>query len=112
MPALHDMSGQIAIDSAAAQADIQKITMAKQKLVDSLNSLNSLKTQASGMQGMTGTAIVNKAMELENQIKRLNEKLDASCSFINTTVARYKDLDRQYAAQIRSKAAICFSKTL
>lgn len=106
MASLHNMSGQIAIDSAAAQSDIQKITMAKEKLQDSLNSLNSLKANASGMQGMTGTAIVNKSVELEKQINALIEKLDTTCSYIRTTVARYKEEDRQYAAQIRAQGGI------
>lgn len=105
MASLHNMSGQIAIDSAAAQADIQKITLAKQKLQESLNSLNSLKAAASGMTGTTGSSIVNKSTELERQITALIEKLDATSAYINKTVIRYKEVDRQYAAQIRSRGA-------
>ena len=104
MASLHNMSGQIAIDSAAAQADIQKITLAKQKLQESLNSLNSLKAAASGMTGSTGSSIVNKSLELEKQINAMIEKLDATTVFINKTVIQYKEVDRQYAAMIRSKA--------
>lgn len=106
MAYLHDPSGQIAIDSAAAEADIQKITMAKEKLQDSLNSLNSLKSAASSMTGMTGTAIVNKSTELEKQITALIQKLDTTSRFIRTTVAKYKETDRIYAAQIRSQGGI------
>lgn len=105
MASLHNMSGQIAIDSAAAQADIQKISLAKQKLQDSLNSLNSLKAAASGMTGTTGSSIVTKSQELVNQITALIEKLDATTVFINKTVIQYKEIDRQYAAQIRSRSA-------
>ena len=105
MASLHNMSGQIAIDSAAAQADIQKITLAKQKLQESLNSLNSLKAAASGMTGSTGSSIVNKSLELEKQINALIEKLDVTTVFINKTVIQYKEVDRQYAAMIRSKAS-------
>ena len=106
MALLHNLSGQIAIDSAAAEADVQKITMAKEKLQASLNSLNSLKASASGMQGMTGPAIVNKSAQLEKKITDLIQKLDTTSSFIRTTVARYKEEDRQYAAQIRAQGGV------
>ncbi len=104
--AYYNASGQITIDEAAANADIQKIRNAITKLEDSKNSLNRLKTSASSMQGLTGQAIVDQSVKLDKQIAALIEKLNTSASYIRKTVDKYREMDRQLAQKIKSGGGV------
>lgn len=102
----YNASGQITIDEAAANADIQKIRNAITKLEDSKNSIGRLKASASSMQGQTGTAIVEQCARLDAQVSGLIQKLNSSITYIRRTVEKYKEEDRLVAQKIRSGGGI------
>ena len=93
--------GQITIDEAAANADIQKIRSAIAKLQDAQNSMKQLKANAETMTGMTGNAIADKSQSLSKQVDDLIENLKQAAQLISKTVAKYKEQDAGLAGQIR-----------
>lgn len=100
------MNGQITIDEAAANADIQKINAAIEKLKESQNSIKQLQGNASLMVGQTGSAIVEKCGALSSQIDSLLGNLNAAARLIRRTVNRYKETDQQIAASIMGMGGI------
>lgn len=92
--ALKDSSGRITIDEVAAQNDVRKISQARDILYGSKRTLDNIISQASGEQGQTASAIVEKATELNKQINSMIERLDETSSFISNTVAHYQEVDR------------------
>lgn len=103
--ALKDSSGRITIDEQAAQQDIVKIARAREELNQSLVAINSMIQQASGEQGQTAQAIVEKATELKNQIRDLDRRLDETSDFIKRTITHYQEVDRQLKEAIRNAAS-------
>lgn len=95
-----DMNGNITINENAANADIKRLCAAKQYLVDSENAINSLIKQAADGQGETATAVVEKANELKMQIERLISALENTEDYINSTVAKYKRIDKEVTEAI------------
>lgn len=93
--ALYDQNGKITIDENAAQYDMRKIRDAIQYLESSRKTMTSLIQQASHMQGETGDAISEKAIELRKQIDSMIDRLNESIKFINKTVSHYQWLDKQ-----------------
>lgn len=93
--ALYDHNGRITIDENAAQYDVRKIQDAIQHLENSRKTMTSLIQQVSNMQGETGDAISEKAIELRKQIDSMIERLNESINFINKTVSHYQWLDKQ-----------------
>lgn len=100
--AYHNASGQVTIDEAAANADIQKMRGAIEKLEASKNSISRMRASASSMRGETGSAIVEQCTRLERQLQSLTENLNASIRYIRSTVEKYAEEDRMVAQQIRS----------
>lgn len=84
---------QIHINDPAAEADKAKIRRAIEKLNDSLQSIRSLKSAASGMQGLTASAIVNKCSSLENRIYSLIQQLEGTIAAISKVTEDYHSLD-------------------
>lgn len=99
--AYRNASGQITIDEAAANNDIQKMRRAIVQLEESKRSISILKGTASGMKGKTGSAIVEQCQRLENQVTDLTQQLNNSIYLIQKTVQKYKEEDHQVAQQIR-----------
>ena len=93
--------GQITIDEAAANADVQKIRSAIAKLQEAQNSMKMLKANAETMTGMTGTAIADKSQSLSRQVDDLITNLNQAAQLISKTVAKYKEQDAGLAGQIR-----------
>ena len=93
--------GQITIDEAAANADIQKIRSAIAKLQEAHNSMKMLKANAETMTGMTGSAIADKSQSLSRQVDDLITNLNQAAQLISKTVAKYKEQDAGLAGQIR-----------
>lgn len=104
--AFYNASGQITIDEAAANKDINNIRQAVSKLEDSQNSLVRLFSAASTMQGQTGQAIVEQSGKLQSRIEALKTQLNRSASLIQSTVEKYREEDRQLAQSIRSGGGI------
>lgn len=92
--ALKDASGRITIDEYAAQQDIQRLEQAKAALENSKRAVENLIHQASGEQGQTAAAMVEKATELRDQINSMIARLQETSSFISSTVAHYREVDR------------------
>ena len=104
--AFHNEYGQVTIDEASANVDIQRIRQALTKLNEAQKNITVLKASASNMEGLTGTAIVEQCVRLENQISNLNTKLNGSIKFIEKTVQRYKEEDHRLAIQYKSGGGV------
>lgn len=101
--ALRDSRGRITIDEVAANKDISRVLQARESLDDSRRTIESIISQASSEQGQMATAIVEKATELNNQIKDMIRRLDETSSFINRTVDHYREVDRMVKEAIENK---------
>ena len=93
--------GQITIDEAAANADIQKINSAIAKLQEAQSSMKQLKANAETMTGQTGSAIAEKSQSLSSQVDDLIDNLNRAASLIRSTINKYKEQDAGLAGQIR-----------
>lgn len=90
------------IDEAVARSDMAKMNQAITHLKQARQTVTQLMNEAETMQGQTGTAIVEKAQELQYRIDRLTRQLQNSVSLLGSTVAHYQQLDDAHAAKIRS----------
>ena len=66
-------SSGIIISYEAAERDVRNLEQAKATLNDALAALNNLLATAECVQGMTGSAIVNKTKVLIDRLNKLNE---------------------------------------
>ncbi len=98
----NSFSGMVRIVDSAAQADIAKIRNAQENLNNSLASIQKLKANAAGMQGLTGTAIVEQSQKMESRINEMNSKLNATIVTIQKIVNWYHEEDRRLASKISS----------
>lgn len=89
------------IDEAAARSDMAKISQAAQLLKQARQAVSQLLSSAEGMQGQTGSAIAEKAQELQHRIDLLTRQLQTSVALLNSTVVHYQQLDATHAARIR-----------
>lgn len=89
------------IDEAVARSDMSKMNQAITHLQKSRQTVAQLLNEAETMQGQTGTAIVEKAQELQVRIDRLIRQLQTSVSLLGSAVAHYQQLDEVHAARIR-----------
>ena len=92
--AYRDERGRITLDENAAHQDMQRLMQAKTTLEDAKKMLENLINQASGEQGQTADAVVEKATELKNRLTTLINRLTETRSFISNTVNHYKEVDR------------------
>ena len=90
------------IDEAVARSDMVKMNQAVEHLKRARQTIVRLLNEAENMQGQTGTAIVEKAQELQVRIDRLTRQLQTSVALLNSTVVHYQKLDDAHAAKIRS----------
>lgn len=104
--AFHNAGGQVTIDEAAANEDINNIRRAITKLEDSKRSIDKLKASAQSMRGQTGTAIEEQCSRLDSQIDGLIGRLNGSAFFIRQTVDKYREEDRHVAQLIRSGGGV------
>ena len=104
--AYYNANGQVTIDEAAANSDIQKIRQAIQKLEESKQSIAKLQGAASAMRGQTGEAVVEQCVRLNKQAGELVSQLNGSIQYIRKTVEKYKEEDRQVALRIRSGGGV------
>lgn len=93
--ALYDENGKITIDEIAAQNDIKRINAAIHSLNNSKAAIQNLINQASGGQGQTTNAILEKATELKGQIDAMINRLNETSWFISKTVSHYQWVDQQ-----------------
>lgn len=103
--AYRDASGAITIDEAVAYGDISKIRSAISYLQQSRQSVNQLIGCVEPMQGQTGAAIGEKALELRSRLDALVANLETSAALISATVSRYQQIDAALAQSIKSSAA-------
>lgn len=89
------------IDEAVARSDMAKMNQAITHLKQARQTVTQLMNEAETMQGQTGTAIVEKAQELQARIDRLTRQLQTSVSLLGSAVAHYQQLDDDHAARIR-----------
>lgn len=104
--AYYNANGQIAIDEAAANADISKINSAKEKLKASQQSLKSLAASASTMKGQAVVEITSQSNRISTEIETLIGELESSIQYTRQTVNKYKEEDRQLAEIIRRGGGI------
>lgn len=98
--AYYDYNGTITIDEQAARSDIQKIQNALPNLQAAKSALDRLISEGSTTQGNTGTAIVEKANELNTRLAQLIQALEETKSCIQQTVVHYQRLDAEVKAAI------------
>lgn len=89
------------IDEAVARSDMAKMEQAIAHLKQARQAIVRLMNEGEGMQGQTGTAIVEKSQELLQRIDRLSRQLQNSVSLLGSTVAHYQQIDDAHAARIR-----------
>lgn len=92
--------GYCKIDPEAARADISRITQSIELLQQAYQTLSQLIAQAESMQGRTPLAISNKARELQDRIKMLNESLGSANNDIKSAVIEYQEKDSEAASYI------------
>ena len=100
--AYYDESGRITIDEDAANADIRRINSAIACLQESVKALNSLIQEASAEKGRTSEAIVEKGIELRNQISGVKLSLIEAAETIRNTVNKYRAIDQKHKMQMES----------
>ena len=89
--------GQLKMVDAAADRDKANLRKAKEELNQAKASIEKLRGTASGMQGKTGTAIVEKSKQLADTLNELNENLDQTITIINKIVQQVHEDDRKAA---------------
>ena len=97
---IRDMDTYV-IDEAVARSDMAKMNQAIAHLRQARQTVTQLLNEAETMQGQTGTAIVEKAQELQARIDRLTRQLQTSVALLGSAVAHYQQLDDDHAARIR-----------
>ena len=100
--AYYDYNGTITIDENAARADINRIQSAIPKLTAVSGILERMIQEGCSAQGETALAIVEKAGDLNRQVRQLTALLREESQLIQQTVARYQLLDQQVKQTIEA----------
>lgn len=99
-------SSGIIISYEAAERDVRNLEQAKATLNDALAALNNLLATAECVQGMTGSAIVNKTKVLIDRLNILNENLYNAQRAINAAVEEKREADERAAQLISGNGGI------
>ena len=97
---IRDMDTYV-IDEGVARSDMAKMNQAISHLQQARQTVVRLMHEAETMQGQTGTAILEKAQELQARIDRLTRQLQTSVQLLGSAVAHYQQIDDAHAARIR-----------
>lgn len=99
-----DESGRITIDEQAAARDIKRLRESAQVLKDSRAAIRSLKSKAGELEGQMSAAILEKAQAMEKRLTQMIDKLEETASYIQKTVNKYEQLDREIKRAIQAAA--------
>ncbi len=102
MAGLMDANGQIVINEQEAEADIRKITQAKQKLAETRKMLDPSKLDDAHMQGVSRVALEEKLAKMNKDLDKYERNCDAVIRYIRSTIEKYKRIDREYKRKARS----------
>lgn len=87
---MNDFNREIIVDFEAAQRDMTNLKNAGRTLQEASDAVQKLLSIANGMQGMTGTSIVNKAQIIAVKLDNLMLNLDKASRAINSAVEEKK----------------------
>ena len=90
-----DENGLIMIDEVAANSDISKLTDAKCKLENALNSIATIVSLNSELAGPTATAISDTSLVLKKHLETQISNIDICISNIKGTVKKYQTIDAE-----------------
>lgn len=90
----------IIIDEGAARSDISHMKAAIGKLQQSAASIQQLINTAETMKGQTGTAIEEKARDMQHRIRLLIGQLESSIAVVERTIRMYQEWDAKQAKLI------------
>ena len=99
---MNDFNREIIVDFEAAQRDMTNLKNAGRTLQEASNAVQKLLSTANGMQGMTGTAIVNKAQIIAVKLDNLMLNLDKASRAINSAVEEKRLADAEAARMSQS----------
>lgn len=99
---MNDFNREIIVDFEAAQRDMTNLKNAGRTLQEASDAVQKLLSIANGMQGMTGTAIVNKAQIIAVKLDNLMLNLDKASRAINSAVEEKRLADAEAARMSQS----------
>ena len=98
--AFYDNNGQILIDEAAAQLDIQRAVEAEEILKEAVAALQNTVTEAQQFQGNMAEAVAEKARKMIEKIQTLLDASQEMRRYTNQVVCHYQELDRKLAQEM------------
>ncbi len=100
--AFKDENGKITIDEIAAQKDIQKLTAAKECLLNAEKYLREISAISMEFSGNSQKMIFESSQLFQSKIALLNRNIDECNSTIKSTINKYQLIDSKLKDVINS----------